>query len=150
MGVLGDVADDVLERARDRAGAVGVEANALAVEGPPVDAVIDELTPHLDEGDTIVDGGNSNFRDTQRRTKAMAEKGLRFLGVGVSGGEEGAGPALGSASSSSTRPSRSRASVTRTKAPASLGAGRPSDVTAPVAASTATVHFALATYITPS
>jgi 6-phosphogluconate dehydrogenase len=64
--------------------------------GPPVDAVIDELTPHLDQGDTIVDGGNSNFRDTQRRTKAMADKGLRFLGVGVSGGEEGAleGPSI--------------------------------------------------------
>ena len=64
--------------------------------GPPVDAVIDELAPHLDQGDTIVDGGNSNFRDTQRRTKAMADKGLRFLGVGVSGGEEGAleGPSI--------------------------------------------------------
>jgi 6-phosphogluconate dehydrogenase len=64
--------------------------------GPPVDAVIDELAPLLDQGDTIVDGGNSNFRDTQRRTKALAEKGLRFLGVGVSGGEEGAleGPSI--------------------------------------------------------
>ncbi len=64
--------------------------------GAPVDAVIDELAPHLDQGDTIVDGGNSNFRDTQRRTKAMADQGLRFLGVGVSGGEEGAllGPSI--------------------------------------------------------
>ena len=52
--------------------------------------------PHLDAGDTIVDGGNSHFRDTQRRTKALAEKDLRFLGVGVSGGEEGAleGPSI--------------------------------------------------------
>jgi 6-phosphogluconate dehydrogenase len=64
--------------------------------GPPVDAVIDELVPHLEKGDTIVDGGNSHFRDTQRRTRAMAEQGLRFLGVGVSGGEEGAleGPSI--------------------------------------------------------
>src|SRR3954466_11320383 len=64
--------------------------------GPAVDAVIEELAPLLDEGDTIVDGGNSHFRDTQRRDKAMAERGLRFLGAGVSGGEEGAlnGPSI--------------------------------------------------------
>src|SRR3954454_826422 len=64
--------------------------------GPAVDAVIEELAPLLDEDDTIVDGGNSHFRDTQRRDKAMAERGLRFLGVGVSGGEEGAlnGPSI--------------------------------------------------------
>ena len=64
--------------------------------GPAVDAVIEELAPLLDEGDTIVDGGNSHFKDTQRRDKAMNERGLRFLGVGVSGGEEGAlkGPSI--------------------------------------------------------
>jgi 6-phosphogluconate dehydrogenase len=64
--------------------------------GPAVDAVIEELAPLLDEGDTIVDGGNSHFRDTQRRDTAMNERGLRFLGVGVSGGEEGAlkGPSI--------------------------------------------------------
>ena len=64
--------------------------------GPAVDAVIEELAPLLDEGDTIVDGGNSHFRDTQRRDKTMSERGLRFLGVGVSGGEEGAlhGPSI--------------------------------------------------------
>jgi 6-phosphogluconate dehydrogenase len=64
--------------------------------GPAVDAVIEELAPLLDEGDTIIDGGNSHFRDTQRRDKAMNERGLRFLGVGVSGGEEGAlnGPSI--------------------------------------------------------
>src|SRR5215216_8063441 len=49
--------------------------------GPAVDAVIEELAPLLDEGDTIIDGGNSHFRDTQRRDKAMNERGLRFLGV---------------------------------------------------------------------
>ena len=64
--------------------------------GPPVDAVIDELTPLLDEGDIIIDAGNSTSADTRRRTSACAERGLRFLGTGVSGGEEGAllGPSI--------------------------------------------------------
>jgi 6-phosphogluconate dehydrogenase len=64
--------------------------------GGPVDAVIDELAPLLDEGDTIIDGGNSFYKDTQRRFEAMQNRGLRFLGVGVSGGEEGAllGPSI--------------------------------------------------------
>jgi 6-phosphogluconate dehydrogenase len=69
---------------------------AMVKAGPPVDAVIAELAPHLDEGDTIVDGGNSFFRDTQRRTRELSDRGLRFMGVGVSGGEEGAlkGPSI--------------------------------------------------------
>jgi 6-phosphogluconate dehydrogenase len=64
--------------------------------GAPVDAVIEELSPLLENGDTIIDGGNSHFRDTQRRHRALSERGLRFLGVGVSGGEEGAlnGPSI--------------------------------------------------------
>ena len=64
--------------------------------GKPVDAVIDELLPHLDEGDIIIDGGNSLFTDTRRREQDLAAKGIRFLGVGVSGGEEGAlnGPSI--------------------------------------------------------
>jgi 6-phosphogluconate dehydrogenase len=64
--------------------------------GAPVDAVIEELAPHLEQGDTIIDGGNSLFRDTQRRTKALEQRGLNFMGVGVSGGEEGAlkGPSI--------------------------------------------------------
>jgi len=64
--------------------------------GSPVDAVIDELVPHLAKGDILIDGGNSLFTDTIRRTKALESKGLRFLGVGVSGGEEGAlrGPSI--------------------------------------------------------
>ncbi|MEA2218103.1 MAG: 6-phosphogluconate dehydrogenase [Solirubrobacteraceae bacterium] len=64
--------------------------------GGPVDAVIDELVEHLDEGDIVIDAGNSNFVDTRRRTQALAERGLRFLGTGVSGGEEGAlnGPSI--------------------------------------------------------
>jgi 6-phosphogluconate dehydrogenase len=64
--------------------------------GAPVDAVIDELVPHLEPGDILIDGGNSLWTDTIRRTKALEAKGLRFLGVGVSGGEEGAlrGPSI--------------------------------------------------------
>jgi 6-phosphogluconate dehydrogenase len=64
--------------------------------GAPVDAVIDELAPHLDAGDIVIDAGNSHFHDTKRRAEACAERGLRFLGTGVSGGEEGAllGPSI--------------------------------------------------------
>ena len=64
--------------------------------GSPVDAVIDELVPLLEKGDILIDGGNSLYTDTIRRTKALEAKGLRFLGVGVSGGEEGAlrGPSI--------------------------------------------------------
>ena len=64
--------------------------------GKPVDAVIEELTPLLDEGDIIIDAGNSHFPDTVRRTEECAANGIRFMGVGVSGGEEGAllGPSI--------------------------------------------------------
>ncbi|UGS36570.1 NADP-dependent phosphogluconate dehydrogenase [Capillimicrobium parvum] len=64
--------------------------------GAPVDGVIEELTPLLDEGDILIDAGNSHFADTKRRTQACAEHGLRFMGIGVSGGEEGAllGPSI--------------------------------------------------------
>jgi len=64
--------------------------------GLPVDTVIAELAPLLDEGDVIIDAGNSHFPDTKRRTAECAERGLRFMGVGVSGGEEGAllGPSI--------------------------------------------------------
>ena len=64
--------------------------------GGPVDAVIEALIPLLSEGDLIVDAGNADFNDTRRRTEAVEAKGLRFLGVGVSGGEEGArfGPSI--------------------------------------------------------
>jgi 6-phosphogluconate dehydrogenase len=64
--------------------------------GAPVDAVIDELEPHLEPGDIVIDGGNSFFPDTERRSKELEAKGLRFVGMGVSGGEEGAlwGPSL--------------------------------------------------------
>ena len=64
--------------------------------GPPVDAVLEELAGHLDEGDLLIDGGNSWFEDTVRREQELAARGLRFLGTGVSGGEEGAlhGPSI--------------------------------------------------------
>jgi 6-phosphogluconate dehydrogenase len=64
--------------------------------GAPVDAVIAELIPLLDEGDMIIDGGNSYFVDSERRSKEMEAEKLHFLGMGISGGEEGAlwGPSL--------------------------------------------------------
>jgi 6-phosphogluconate dehydrogenase len=64
--------------------------------GIAVDELIDELTPHLDKGDILIDGGNSHFPDTTRRTKYLEEKGFLFIGTGVSGGEEGAlkGPSI--------------------------------------------------------
>jgi 6-phosphogluconate dehydrogenase len=64
--------------------------------GKPVDDFIDLLLPHLDKGDIIIDGGNSHFPDTTRRTTALAAKGILYIGTGVSGGEEGAlkGPSI--------------------------------------------------------
>ena len=58
--------------------------------GGPVDAVIDELKPHLDKGDIIIDAGNADFNDTRRREADLKDEGYRFVGMGVSGGEEGA------------------------------------------------------------
>jgi 6-phosphogluconate dehydrogenase len=64
--------------------------------GKAVDETMDAIIPFLSPGDILIDGGNSQYTDTIRRTKKMAEKGLRFIGAGVSGGEEGAlkGPAI--------------------------------------------------------
>ncbi|HEV2106910.1 MAG TPA: NADP-dependent phosphogluconate dehydrogenase [Thermomicrobiales bacterium] len=64
--------------------------------GAPVDAVIGEVEPYLDPGDIIIDGGNSFYADTERRSRELDAKGFRFVGMGVSGGEEGAlwGPSL--------------------------------------------------------
>jgi 6-phosphogluconate dehydrogenase len=64
--------------------------------GAPVDAVIEQLKPLLEKGDMIIDGGNSLYEDTERRTKYLEPTGLGFVGMGVSGGEEGAlkGPSL--------------------------------------------------------
>ena len=68
----------------------------LVPAGKIVDSVIEDLVPHLDEGDLIIDGGNSHFPDTSRREKDLNEKNIEFLGVGVSGGAEGArrGPSM--------------------------------------------------------
>src|SRR6266480_5772639 len=64
--------------------------------GDTVDQMIDQMVPHLEKGDIIIDGGNSHYPDTNRRTKALEAKGLLFIGTGVSGGEEGArhGPSI--------------------------------------------------------
>ena len=68
----------------------------LVPAGAPVDSVIKDLLPHLDKGDLIIDAGNSYFKDTDVRARNLAAKGIQFLGVGVSGGEEGArhGPSI--------------------------------------------------------
>jgi 6-phosphogluconate dehydrogenase len=64
--------------------------------GETVDEMIDQVTPHLEKGDIIIDGGNSHYPDSNRRTKSLNEKGILFIGTGVSGGEEGArkGPSI--------------------------------------------------------
>ena len=71
-------------------------AGADPADRDAVDAVIDQLTPVLEEGDLLIDGGNTFFIHTERRSKALAEKGLLYIGTGVSGGEEGAlkGPSI--------------------------------------------------------
>ena len=68
----------------------------LVQAGPAVDKLVEALLPLLEKGDILIDGGNSHYPDTNRRTKALADKGIRFVGTGVSGGEEGAryGPSL--------------------------------------------------------
>jgi 6-phosphogluconate dehydrogenase len=72
------------------------KAMIMVKAGGPVDAVINQLVPLLEKGDVIIDGGNSLFTDTQRRSKDLEGKGIHFVGCGVSGGEEGAlkGPSM--------------------------------------------------------
>jgi 6-phosphogluconate dehydrogenase len=64
--------------------------------GNPVDTLLEELTPLLSQGDIIMDGGNSHYKDTQRREKYAKSKGFQYLGIGISGGEQGAlnGPSM--------------------------------------------------------
>jgi len=71
-------------------------AMLMVKAGSTVDEMIAGLLPHLEEGDILIDGGNSHYPDTNRRTKELAEKGILFIGTGVSGGEEGArhGPSI--------------------------------------------------------
>jgi 6-phosphogluconate dehydrogenase len=68
----------------------------LVPAGPPVDSVIKDLVPNLNPGDLVIDGGNSHFRDTVRRERSLSERGIGYLGVGISGGERGAryGPSM--------------------------------------------------------
>ncbi len=72
------------------------KAMILVKAGKPVDMVIEQLLPHLEKGDIIIDGGNSYWPDSTRRCRELKEKGILFVGTGVSGGEEGAlwGPSL--------------------------------------------------------
>lgn len=101
--------DDMLAENRNKniVGAYTIEEFVDSVETPrkiflmvkagkPVDDTIDQLKPFLRKGDILIDGGNSFFKDTIRRNKQLAAEGLRFIGTGVSGGEEGAlkGPAI--------------------------------------------------------
>jgi 6-phosphogluconate dehydrogenase len=71
-------------------------AMLMVKAGATVDEMIAQLLPHLEKGDIVIDGGNSHYPDTNRRTKELAEKGILFIGTGVSGGEEGArhGPSI--------------------------------------------------------
>ena len=71
--------------------------------GGPVDATIEGLLPHLDAGDIIIDAGNADFNDTRRREEDLRDKGFRFVGMGVSGGEEGAPSYLAAIASTTSR-----------------------------------------------
>ncbi|MDP6834025.1 MAG: NAD(P)-binding domain-containing protein, partial [Prochlorococcaceae cyanobacterium ETNP1_MAG_9] len=64
--------------------------------GPSTDAVIDQISPYLEHGDLLIDGGNSQFRDTERRVKSLESKSFGYIGMGVSGGAKGAleGPSM--------------------------------------------------------
>ncbi|MBV9405777.1 MAG: decarboxylating NADP(+)-dependent phosphogluconate dehydrogenase, partial [Acidobacteriaceae bacterium] len=64
--------------------------------GDTVDQMIEQIVPHLEKGDILIDGGNSHYPDSTRRARALKEKGILFIGTGVSGGEEGArhGPSI--------------------------------------------------------
>ncbi len=99
--LAGEAAGREIQGARDLAELIqGLETPRVVMlmvkAGPAVDKVIEQLEPLLQAGDIIVDGGNTHYPDTDRRYAALKSKGLRFLGMGVSGGEEGArhGPSL--------------------------------------------------------
>lgn len=106
-----DKVDDFMAKAGDLAGRLtptyelrelvtALEAPRAVVimvqAGAAVDAVIDDLLPLMDKGDLIIDAGNADFNDTRRRTEALKDTGVGFIGMGVSGGEEGArfGPSI--------------------------------------------------------
>lgn len=68
----------------------------MVMAGKPVDDFIQQIVPHLEAGDILIDGGNSHFGDTARRCEELEARGIHFVGCGVSGGEEGAryGPSM--------------------------------------------------------
>jgi 6-phosphogluconate dehydrogenase len=101
--------DEVLAETKGRnfKGAYSIEEFVASLESPrkimlmvkagaPTDATIQQLIPHLDKGDILIDGGNTYFKDTQRRNQELQALGIHFIGTGVSGGEEGAlkGPSI--------------------------------------------------------
>ncbi|NNL74036.1 MAG: NADP-dependent phosphogluconate dehydrogenase [Silicimonas sp.] len=99
MGSAGDLADKLTptyELAEMVAALEAPRAVIIMVAAGAVDAVMADLAPLLSEGDLIIDAGNADFNDTRRRAKEMEARGLGFLGMGVSGGEEGArhGPSI--------------------------------------------------------
>ncbi|MFQ6550177.1 NADP-dependent phosphogluconate dehydrogenase [Aestuariibius sp. 2305UL40-4] len=77
-------------------GMASPRAVIVMVPAAVIDSVIEAMTPHLDKGDTVIDAGNTDYTETIRRTKEMEERGLNFIGMGVSGGEDGArnGPSI--------------------------------------------------------
>jgi 6-phosphogluconate dehydrogenase len=96
----GPLAEHMVAQA-DLADFVGAIARPRSIlfmipSGAPMDAMIAAVTPYLDEGDTLIDGGNADFNDTRRRAQAFDGTGFHFVGMGVSGGEEGArhGPSM--------------------------------------------------------
>ncbi|WP_066176265.1 NADP-dependent phosphogluconate dehydrogenase [Bacillus marinisedimentorum] len=102
--------DDFLEneaKGKNLSGTYGIEEFVESLEKPrkimlmvkaggPTDATIDQLLPHLEKGDILIDGGNAFFKDTKKRSEELEAKGIHFIGTGVSGGEEGAlkGPSI--------------------------------------------------------
>jgi len=84
----------------------------LIKAGDPVDEMIERVVPLLEPGDLVIDGGNSHFEDTCRRAAGLADRGIRFIGAGVSGGEEGArlGPSLMPGGDPGAWPSSARSS----------------------------------------
>ncbi len=100
IGGAGDLADRLVAAETPQALAEALTPPRAVIimvkAGAPVDATIDALKPHLDKGDIVIDAGNADFNDTRRREAALRKQGLRFIGMGVSGGEEGArhGPSI--------------------------------------------------------
>jgi 6-phosphogluconate dehydrogenase len=100
MESLGDLGDQVTSAhsLKELVGALDAPRAVIIMvkAGAPVDSVIDALTEHMEPGDLIIDAGNANFNNTRRRHRTLTEKGLNFIGMGVSGGEEGArhGPSI--------------------------------------------------------